>query len=157
MNWALMQFLEVWFQRLWTERERGIVAAALAVLFIHRVKNQKRVSGTRERKTLHIWMHNCVKCRFQQTLKHTHTNDAQMSCTKCRRTVPEGASFCNTLLSQADWNAPQRASQSILMLIDGRLKQASWSLWSVCLTRFKWVDCNPYSFTPFTDVWSILH
>lgn len=108
----------------------------------------KTVSGAQKRKTFHIWMNNCVKCRFQQTLKHTHADDAQMSCTKCRRTVPERASFCNTLLSQADWNAPQRASQSILMLIDGRLKEASWSLRPVCLTRFKCADCKPYIFTP---------
>ncbi len=103
-------------------------------LFTHWFKYKKRVSGARERKTLHIWMHNCVKGRFHKTLKHTHTDDTQMSCPKCRRTVPEGASFSNTLLSQADWNAPKRASQSILMLIDGRLKEASWSLRSVCLS-----------------------
>lgn len=154
-HWALMQFLEVWLQRRWTwmnERERGIVAAALAVW----VKYKKRATGTRKRKTLHIWMHNCVKCRFQQTLEHTHTDDAQMSCTKCRRTIPEGASFCNTLLSQADWNAPQRASQSILMLIDGRLKEASWSLRPVCLTRFKCADYKSYSFTPDLH-WRLMH
>lgn len=87
-------------------RETGIAAAALAVLFAQRVEHGKRVSGAWERKTLHIWMHNCVKCRFQQTLEHTHTDNAQMSCTKCKRTVPEGASFCNTLFSQADRNAP---------------------------------------------------
>lgn len=139
-------------------RERGIVAGALAVLFPHWVMYKKRVSGIWERKTLHIWMHNCVKCRFQQTLKHTHTDNAQMSCTKCRRTVPEGASFCNTLLSrQTEMPLKEQVSQSwCWWMADwnkhlGRSGLSVWHASSVLIANLI------VSRQTFTDVWSILH